>query len=96
MEEALFFGGATSSGEPLVDGAAYDTTKRTWTMLPNAPLSPDRVQAVVWTGTQMVVIQPAKSAAFEPATNRWTVVPALPQASGLPPDVIGEPFTVAK
>src|SRR5262249_7665538 len=40
----------------------------------------DGPQAIVWTGTQMVVIQPGTSAAFDPATDSRTAVPALPVA----------------
>jgi hypothetical protein len=81
---ALFWGGETGpAGSLLRNGASYDPARRTWAMLPTAPLprDPDGPQAVVWTGTQMVVIQPEAGAAFDPATNSWTRTPTLPAYS---------------
>jgi hypothetical protein len=80
---ALFWGGENRNRSLLMNGASYDPASRTWAMLPAAPLppNPDGPQGIVWTGTQMVVIQPGTSAAFDPATNAWTTVPALPLAS---------------
>jgi hypothetical protein len=78
---ALFWGGETGpAGSLLRNGASYDPASRTWAMLPAAPLppDPDGPQAIVWTGTQMVVIQPGADAAFDPVTNSWTTVPVLP------------------
>ena len=64
-------------------------------MLPTAPLRPDAQgrQAIVWTGTQMVVIQPGAGAAFDPVTRSWTAVPALPQVAGWQPFAIGAEWT---
>src|SRR5258708_188851 len=55
-----FWGGSGANGSLLMNGASYDPASRTWAMLPAVPLRPDaqRLQAIVWTGTQMVVIQP--------------------------------------
>ena len=62
-----------------MNGASYDPASRTWAMLRAGRLpDPNGPQAIVWTGTQMVVIQPGTSATFDPATNSWTTVPALP------------------
>lgn len=92
---ALFWGGGDGAPAPLIDGASYDPASRAWAMLPAAPLRPDADgrQAVVWTGTQMVVIQPGTGAAFDPATNSWTTVPALPQVAGWQPYAIGAEWT---
>jgi len=92
---ALFWGGGNGSLTPLPDGASYDPASRTWAMLPAAPLRPDAEdrQAIVWTGTQMVVIQPEGGAAFDPATSSWTTVPALPQVAGWQPFAIGAEWT---
>jgi hypothetical protein len=88
---ALFWGGGNARGSLLMDGASYDPAGRTWTMLPAAPLpaGSDGLQAIAWTGTQMVVIQPGAGAAFDPATSSWTAVPGLPQAAGWQPFAIG-------
>jgi hypothetical protein len=74
-----------------MDGASYDPASRTWAMLRAAPLRPDAQnrQATVWTGTQMVVIQPGAGAAFDPATSSWTTVLTLPQVAGCQPFAIG-------
>jgi len=92
---ALFWGGGNGSLALLMNGASYDPTSRTWTMLPAAPLTGgfDNLQAIVWTGTQMVVIQPGAGAAFDPAARSWTGVPGLPQAAGWQPFVIGASWT---
>jgi hypothetical protein len=92
---ALFWGGGNRSLSLLMNGASYDPASRTWTMLPAAPLPAgiDDLQAIVWTGTQMVVIQPGAGAALDPATRSWTTVPGLPQVSGWQPFVIGANWT---
>jgi hypothetical protein len=92
---ALFWGGGTGSGSLLMNGASYDPASKTWAMLPAVPLSPDPQsrQTIVWTGTQMVVIQPAAGAAFNPATNSWTTLPALPQVADCQPFEIAAEWT---
>jgi len=92
---ALFWGGGDPNGSLLMDGASYDPASRTWAMLPGAPLRPaaEGRQAIVWTGTQMVVIQPEGGAAFDPAASSWTTVPALPQVAGWQPFTIGAEWT---
>ena len=92
---ALFWGGGGANGSLIMDGASYDPASRTWAMLPTAPLRPDASnrQAIVWTGTQMVVIQPGAGAAFDPATSSWTAVPTLPQVAGCQPFAIGAEWT---
>lgn len=92
---ALFWGGWNGDGSLLMNGASYDPATRTWTMLPAAPLPVgiDDLQAAVWTGAQMVVIQPGAGAAFDPTTRSWTVVPGLPQVAGWHPFVIGASWT---
>jgi len=94
-DRALFWGGGDGSLALLMDGASYDPAGRTWSMLPAAPLQPgtDGLQAVLWTGTQMVVIEPAAGAAFDPVTDAWTSVPALPSVAGWQPFAIGAEWT---
>lgn len=94
-DRALIWGGGGGSDTLLMDGASYDPASRTWTPVPASPLQPgtDVDQAVVWTGTQMVVIQPAAAAAFNPSINTWTSVPALPSVSGWQPYEIQAEWT---
>ena len=94
-DTALFWGGGNDLGVPLMDGASYDPSDRTWTRVPASPLrvDADARQTVVWTGTQMVVIQPAGGAAFDPATDDWARVPALPSVSGWQPYAISAEWT---
>jgi hypothetical protein len=95
---ALFWGGGNGSLALLMNGASYDPASRTWTMLPSVPLPAgiDDLQAIVWTGTQMVVIQPGAGAVFDPATRSWTAVPGLPQVAGWQPFAIGAEWTGSK
>ncbi len=92
---ALFWGGGNGSLSLLMNGASYDPASRTWTMLPAAPLPAaiDDLQTIVWTGAQMVVIQPGAGAAFDPATRSWTTVPALPGVAGWQPYAVGAEWT---
>jgi hypothetical protein len=92
---ALIWGGGNARGSRLLDGASYDPASRTWTMLPPAPLrlGPNDPQAVVWTGTQMAVIQPGAGAAFDPTTRSWMSVPGLPQVAGWQPFDLGASWT---
>jgi hypothetical protein len=92
---ALFWGGGGSTGLLDMNGASFDPSTRTWAVLPAAPLPTDaqRRQAIVWTGRQMVVIQPAASAAYTPATNSWTAMPTLPEVAGCEPFAITAAWT---
>jgi N-acetylneuraminic acid mutarotase len=89
--ELLVWGGVAGVNPTLrADGAAYDPEARTWRTLPASPLSPRVGQAAVWAGTEMVIwggdqragANPsdatAGGAAYDPATNRWSVLPAAP------------------
>lgn len=75
------------------DAAAYDPATRAWTPMPASPLSPRNSAFAVWTGTQMVVIQPGAGAAFDPATSTWTTVPALPEVAGWQPFAVRAEWT---
>ena len=93
--QALFWGGGNGSPTPLMDGASYDPASRTWTPMPASPLQADADGrlTVVWTGAQMVVIEPEGSAAFDPATNAWTSVPTLPTVAGWQPYAVRAEWT---
>lgn len=75
-------------------GALYDPSADKWTQLPPSPLSPRATATAFWTGTEVIVLSghPAvltndtrgkvDSAAFNPSTNTWRTLPALPAVSG--------------
>ena len=61
-----------------VDSAAFDPAKGTWRAIAEAPLSPRSGQAMVWTGTEMLVWGGRvgntfyyDGAAYDPATDTW-------------------------
>jgi hypothetical protein len=72
------------------DGAVWDRTTGRWEPLPPAPLTGRSQAAVVWTGRQVIVWGgydesdangfhvTADGAAWDPATNTWTKLPAAP------------------
>ncbi len=74
----------------LGDGAAYDPARHRWRSLPPAPISPREGGASVWTGHQLIVWggldEPttarihavADGAAYDPATNTWSLLPPAP------------------
>jgi len=90
--ELLVWGGASGAEDRQLhaDGAAYDPGSGAWRLLPASPLSPRVGQAAVWTGTEMVIwggdqrggANPSSAtgdgAAYDPATNRWSLLPAAP------------------
>ncbi|HEY2592385.1 MAG TPA: hypothetical protein VGK33_00640 [Chloroflexota bacterium] len=88
--EMLVWGGYDGHSHPTDgladDGAAYDPTRNRWRALPAAPLSARAGALAVWTGTTMTVLggyadgsgqrPPRDGAAYDPATDRWTPIPA--------------------
>lgn len=81
--EMIVWGGGTAP-----DGAAFDVEKRTWTMLPDAPISARSDVSVVWTGTEVMVWGGRSSsgpvrdgALFNPMTRTWRLLPAAPVAA---------------
>jgi N-acetylneuraminic acid mutarotase len=99
--EVLLWGGVTGSGQAgqvsVGQGAAYDPVANRWRALPLSPLRAKTSPAAVWTGHFFIVIGgsangvlPAPgpgAAAYDPATNTWTALPAAP--SYPPPDPNG-------
>jgi N-acetylneuraminic acid mutarotase len=100
--ELLVWGGVAGVDyrEPRADGAAYGPGTGTWRLLPASPLSPRVGQAAVWTGTEMVIwggdqrggvnpsVATADGAAYDPATNRWSALPAAPLSPRADADAI--------
>jgi hypothetical protein len=97
--EVLVWGGLTATGEaPNVarpaDGVAYDPARRTWRRLPRPPLQLRYVstnQWVLWTGRELLAGGVEQSAgggvvvgAYDPATNRWRLLPRSPRLTGGP------------
>jgi hypothetical protein len=99
--EVLLWGGPVVSRGPALDsvgkGAAYDPAMDRWRALPLSPLRAKSGSAAVWTGRFFIIIGgiangmlPAPgpgAAAYDPATNTWTALPAAP--SYPPPDPNG-------
>ncbi|MDP8956269.1 MAG: hypothetical protein M3N24_04830 [Actinomycetota bacterium] len=71
--------------ELLGDGAAYDPVRRSWRLLPKAPISP-RAPRYVWTGREFIVwgtsvrmTTPHRyGAAYDPSTNSWRKIADAP------------------
>ncbi len=77
----LVWGGDARIGAYLADGAEYDPSTQTWTMLPGSGLSARADQATAWTGTKMLVWGGIGStgavgdgALYDPQTRMWQSV----------------------
>jgi N-acetylneuraminic acid mutarotase len=100
--EVLIWGGTTGGGIEVGQGAAYNPTTNTWRALPLSPLRAKNSAAGVWTGRFFIVIGGAgagdfpppapAAAAYDPATNTWTALPAAPS---YPPGPVGSPTFAA-
>ncbi len=87
--DVLIWGGDSSAGTEVGKGAAYDPRSNSWRALPLSPLRAKTLPAGVWTGHYFLVIGgsaggslPAPgpgAAAFDPATDAWTALPAAPE-----------------
>jgi hypothetical protein len=91
--QALFWGGNHSA--PLIDGATYNPATRGWAMMPPSPLraDPQISDAVVWTGTEMVVVEGQQAAAYDPADRSWQQMPRLPTVEGWQPTGVSAAWT---
>ena len=86
--EVLLWGGDSGAGEEVGQGAAYNPSRNRWRALPLSPLRAKFLPTGVWTGRFFLVMGgsaagalPAPgpgSAAYDPATNSWTALPAAP------------------
>jgi hypothetical protein len=91
------YGSVDSDGTvaPLADGAIYTPSTNSWRKLPVAPLSPRFNPELVWTGHDVLVIggdpadesadgpgYAAGEAAYDPSSNRWRKLPAMPSTAG--------------
>jgi len=76
--EMLVVGGADNEA-----AAAYDPSSDTWRLLADPPGLIERDPDAAWTGTQLLVwprsvFTRAPGMAYDPATDRWTTLPPLP------------------
>lgn len=88
--EVLIWGGATgpTATSQVGMGAAYSPSTNTWRALPLSPLRAKSMPAGVWTGRLFIVLGGAAgptmpvpgpgAAAYDPASNTWTALPASP------------------
>jgi hypothetical protein len=89
--EIIVWGGESGPQGTVLhaDGAAYDPSTGRWQVLPAAPISGRMSAAAVWTGSEMVIWGgydnaalplhvSAAGAAYNPATNRWRLLPPSP------------------
>lgn len=89
--EIIVWGGQSGSQGDLVhaDGAAYDPSTMTWSVLPAAPITGRVNPAAVWTGSEMVIWGgydingppfhvSATGAAYNPNTNTWRMLSRSP------------------
>lgn len=91
-DRLLVWGGTTSEGGPLSDGALYDPVADTWTPVAPSPLTPRTGPYTVWTGTEAILwngLPPmttgmgtdhglASGAAYNPVANSWRTLPDAP------------------
>jgi hypothetical protein len=83
--------GAPNTGRPA-DGVAYDPARRSWRRLPAPPLELRDVGGdywVVWTGRELVAggVEEVSGGgvrvgAYDPATDRWRMLPRSPRLTG--------------
>lgn len=88
-EMIVFGGGGLDGSGALADGARYNPSTDSWTKLaaPPAVFSGGRtLHTAVWTGSKMIIwggedgakTQRAEGAAYDPATNTWSMIAAAP------------------
>ena len=92
--EALAWGGGCC-GDARSTGSAYNPATGVFRTLPRSPLAPDQSPVGAWTGRELVLFvsgtspdgRPyppsfARGAAYNPATNRWRRLAAMPARGG--------------
>lgn len=91
----LVWGGYVFDGSggksPWDDGFTFDAASRTWSRIPDGPLSGRSDAAVAWTGEELLIwggftgdcCEPSEmflgdGAAYDPVAHRWRVLPQAP------------------
>lgn len=88
--ELVVWSGATDQLEPEEDGAAYSPDTKTWRTIAPAPVDGRTGAAPVWNGTKLVFFGGSQckssvgafcvdGASYDPATDRWAVLPPAPR-----------------
>ena len=90
--ELIGWGGGCC-GDAFDDGVAYNPRTNAWRPLPRSPLAGSQHPIGAWTGRELVVLvgdydadgkrwpaRLARAAAYNPGTNTWRRLPALPHA----------------
>jgi hypothetical protein len=85
----LWGGGDGGPVNVFADGASYDPVRRGWRSLPPSPLAARTDAEAFWTGREVIVTGgvhrvgdapanvPLDSAAYNPKTNRWRLLPRM-------------------
>jgi N-acetylneuraminic acid mutarotase len=89
--ELIGWGGGCC-GDAFDDGVAYNPRTNRWRPLPRSPLAGSQHPIGAWTGRELIVLvgdfdadgkpwpaRLARAAAYNPATNSWHRLPALPE-----------------
>jgi hypothetical protein len=74
----LVYGGRTEQTESLDDGAVYDTSTGSWSLLPSSGGLAAGAYAALATGGSVVFAGAFGVASFELSTSRWTALPSAP------------------
>jgi hypothetical protein len=84
--------GGVDGGNLLSDGAAYAPETDSWRKLPEAPLLGGAGYLSAWTGSEWLIVEAGseanpdansgRSAAYDPATDRWRALPVAPFPPG--------------
>ncbi len=61
---------------PSVAAAAYRPSTDTWRSLGSAPLTPTHTPLGAWTGDRVVLFSGLDAASYDPATNKWLLLPS--------------------
>jgi len=83
-------GGEKDNDRLFGDGAEYDPASRSWSILPQSPLSARRCPAVTWSGRYVFVWggqdgdgrELLDGALYDPSTRAWQAVPSAPEGRG--------------
>jgi hypothetical protein len=88
--EMIGWGGGCC-GDAFADGAAYNPARNTWRGLPASPLAPSQQPIGVWSGRELILFvggldtngtpwpaRLARAAAYDPVTDTWRRIAALP------------------